>query len=61
MAAHQICTERGVMSRDLARAWRCSKFGRGSSSKDWVSTASCSRVILHRLERLDKTSQIREV
>ena len=46
---NQIWTDRGVMSSILARLWRWSKLGSGSSSKVFTKTASCSRVILHLL------------
>lgn len=37
------------MPRTLAKVCRWSKLGSGSSSKDLMSTVSCSREILHRL------------
>ena len=39
------------MPRTLASAWRWSKFGSGSSSKDLIRMFSCSLEILHRLGR----------
>ena len=45
---NQICTERGVIPSIFANAWRWSKLGRGSSSKELMSTESCSLEILQR-------------